>query len=549
LEVICRVDESAKETTLIIKPGTMLGGYARFGLRFSQDFQSNLNQQIANCELRHEPEHLHVDLTYVSSAGNIANVIARPKLGQAELSMGLTTGVETNGKNALPASDLHIGILNNRLVLASRQYQQLVSLHLRTRLNSEVGNPLVKLLHDCASQSLGHWSGFHWGTLEELPFTPRIRYKQVVIAPATWRFRGSTWEEFSEFATTWYIPRYIYAFIENTELLLDRDVPDHQELLRAAVTKSSRERVPFLLFEAPSDPVSSAPRFGSTAHATEVAITLFAKSKDPNYTARGLEPWMFTPIARTQFLPGSEWLYFKIHIHHNLIASFMLDFQVALEEVAGWDVWHFVRFHEFGKSQVRIRIRVVDEDGRQTAHVRLTSYLNRDPRVNSFSVETYVPEYHRYGGTDIAEPLEHVYNADSTFTLEALKYGFPHAEAAVLGVAQILETLSRGDRTLIKRVGHTARLREGAKRKESSSHIVTASTMESLHERMRTRGEALQQYSNYLQVSSWETLVFCATRLSHLHLNRMGIPTHSESPFIQGAKRLLLAKEQGGKQS
>jgi thiopeptide-type bacteriocin biosynthesis protein len=155
------------------------------------------------------------------------------------------------------------------------------------------------------------------------------------------------------------------------------------------------------------------------------------------------------------FPPGSEWLYLRVCASPKILDGVVLRAVAAevraLRLLGHLDSWFFVRYPE-PEWHLRVRLRGDAEFLMGVALPRLLSVLgglHEDAQVGAFSVDTYVREVRRYGGTAFIGAAEEILHADSEYVTDVLFEGDrgligPRWIYAALGVDRILHDFGMG---------------------------------------------------------------------------------------------------------
>jgi lantibiotic biosynthesis protein len=163
----------------------------------------------------------------------IGNILFRPHIRKYELPYLGTS--DSPSENRIHISDLTISVRNNRLVIRSKRLQKEVVPRLTTAHNYQ-GNssmPVYRFLCDMQNHMKRANLCFSWGGID-LPFYPRIRYKNLIISEAEWRLRSEDikhlfavsddlelMEKIKLFRETLKIPRFVWFSDMDNELFVD----------------------------------------------------------------------------------------------------------------------------------------------------------------------------------------------------------------------------------------------------------------------------------------------------------------------------------------
>ena len=124
------------------------------------------------------------------------------------------------------------------------------------------------------------------------------------------------------------------------------------------------------------------------------------------------------PIVERNFIPGSQWLYYKIYSGSKttdvILSEIVKPLTESLLEQRMIDRWFFIRYKD-PKHHLRLRFHCCQPSGVgqiiNTLLPALTSFVN-DDRIWKVQLDTYHREIERYG-TDTIELAEEIFFRDS----------------------------------------------------------------------------------------------------------------------------------------
>ncbi|WP_083922418.1 lantibiotic dehydratase family protein [Nocardiopsis halotolerans] len=184
------------------------------------------------------------------------------------------------GPGQLGVDDLSVGCDDDGLFLWSRALERRVEPVAAHSLNLRYAPPLARFLAELPRTGHAVVIGFDWGAASSLPFLPRMRSGNVVLANARWRVssvdfppRTAPWPRWRQAWTAWAERRNLPSVVDlgkgDQRLRLDLAEPAHLFLLRSRLDKEGGT----VLTEAP-DPRS----FGwCDGRPTEVLVQLSRK--------------------------------------------------------------------------------------------------------------------------------------------------------------------------------------------------------------------------------------------------------------------------------
>lgn len=287
---------------------------------------------------------------------------------------------------------------------------------------------------------------WEWGSLSDLPVLPRVRYGRAVLAAARWRLdelgerirdqqahaskRGDkaedAWREaVAAWRDRWAVPRHVVVGQFDRRLRLDLECRWHLDVLRDLVAKQ-----PDLIAEelpGGSERPDGWLRDGSDApHLAELVVPLLRTARNAEVAPTPLSARTVEIANRArQSLPGEEWLYGKLYLPARSVDSFLRErlspFLHGLtdDERAATDRWFFIRYRD-DDDHLRLRFHGTPDALWQCLFPRLREAVRRwtdEGVIGRFALDTYDPEWERYGGPQVQESAERYFCADSRAAL------------------------------------------------------------------------------------------------------------------------------------
>ncbi|WP_435111745.1 lantibiotic dehydratase family protein [Nocardiopsis synnemataformans] len=218
-----------------------------------------------------------VQLSFPPLRARSAHLVRSGRLLDHVVSVGEYPGP---GPGQLGVDDLAVGCDDDGLFLFSRALARRVEPVVPHALNLRYAPPLARFLAELPRAGRAVVIGFDWGTASTLPFLPRVRSGNVVLANARWRVRAAdlpprtaSWPRWRREWALWAERRNLPGVVDlgkgDQRLRLDLAEPAHLFLLRAQVDKEGGT----VLTEAP-DPRSSG---WCDGRPTEVLVQLCRK--------------------------------------------------------------------------------------------------------------------------------------------------------------------------------------------------------------------------------------------------------------------------------
>ncbi|WP_405419877.1 lantibiotic dehydratase [Streptomyces erythrochromogenes] len=489
----------------------------------------------------------------------------------------------------LGPADLYLTSDGSRLVVWAPRFGRAVRPVVGHRAAPGLLPPAARLLRLLGQAGTRPWRTWSWGPYDALPHTPRVRYREVLLAPARWNLPEDVLEaarrprEFGARLAAWRAaarpaPPHT-VLVDEADRLLPVDLDDARDLevLRSRVCRGVRAVLEPLGGPAADPAVVRGPDGG---HLLELVVSLRSRVPasavrlDPRCAVRptGSEPG---PAAGAESAdtprggprPGlgpaesGGWLSLAVQVPDHRQGAVLRH----LAAQAPPCFWLRYASPEFG-PHLRIRFRAGREDLERVVRPAAEQWAARMAALGLAGTarwEPYLPETERYGGPTGLAAAEGVFVADSSLVLDALTVLGPfvpdlaaqgparHGAAAdaillaAAGAVSVARVLAAGAPAAVGRrapLDATGRRWREALRGRFRSTPDTGPVPARLADRWRDRERALAAYRTALRdggdPSRWEEVAsLCASDLIHLHVNRLLGP----DPAVERLVRSLAA--------
>ena len=482
-----------------------------------------------------DPEDLTAELAFASPDARSYNVYIRPRLYDYEIRVGI--GQESSS-DEISASDLWVGLDDGRFVLWSAAHASRVSVRESHLFATTTATPnLCRFLALLESDGRRVAAGFTWGPASGLRYLPRVRVGRVVLSPRTWSFeRAALGKEpaaaartLARWRTDWKMPRYVLLTESDNRLLVDLDSPVAADLVLDQ-TKGSA----LIFHEMLPSPEQTWLRGTAGAHVVEFIASARCMRERRRREKR---PAPALLSSRVRHGPGSAWTYGRLYLGTQAVDDHLLsEIAPLVEALRGErlvDRWFFLRYAD-PHSQLRLRLRASDGNSAAVRERFLASGERwlRDQQVSRYSLDTYDPEYERYGGVAMTEAIERFFEFDSDQALVTLRADSASTGALVCGAARTFDALIRSaalfDQIVLRAFEHSSKQRLNSddraafKRLAANPNDVAACAL----------GEALGSVSPEIRLRD----------LLHMHCNRLGLQGDGEVRVAALVRALALRR-------
>ncbi len=379
--------------------------------------EQELRPGVVYAEIVHLPE------------SRVGNVLLRPVIRAYEIPFLAQSGLPK--EQQLPPEDLMVTVRKGRILLYSRKLDKEIIPKLTNAHNFNMKPmPLYQFL--CALQ---YEQQDTTGVMFALPpivnslfvFKPRVSWQNIIFKEASWSFSKKETDELvkgditlTEWRAKWNMPLHIIIADGDNELFLNLGNELNCRLLLAELKKRSFVEIKEMLF-LPGN--GGLPGNNGSRYANELVIswhkTTITEEKEQQFSLQ-------TPGIKRQFIPGEEWLYYKLYCGNRsadlLLASVIHPVTGHLLQNGIITSWFFIRYTD-PLPHIRFRMRLKDPvtgiaPAMQLVMKSIEPYT-RSGQVNKIVIDTYTRETERYGEATIAL-AEDFFCADSRLITAAI---------------------------------------------------------------------------------------------------------------------------------
>lgn len=365
--------------------------------------------------------------------GRASNVAVRPRLREYEIPVLCRSGAPSTYQVALRDLWLSLSLEDNQLILTSQRLGRRVVPRLGNAHNyihpSNFG--LYRFLCTLQEPESPTSLSFSWGPLVTAEYLPRVVSGRLILAPARWHLTQSQLRPIlstppesparlsamDKLRQSRCLPRLLCLPDGDNALLIDLDnILSIEAFLDLIQRRNALTVEEYLLGEDRSLVTGPEGRF-----ANEIVLPL-----QQIHSGDERQPAAPPLTLRAGYPPGSEWLYYKLYTGmataDRLLLTHIRPLVTELLSEGLIDRWHFVRYAD-PSWHVRLRVHGAPHhlEGAVLRRFNETfAPLLGDGQLARIQLDTYEPEWQRYGGEHGLRLSELLFEKDSQAALGIL---------------------------------------------------------------------------------------------------------------------------------
>ena len=359
-----------------------------------------------------------------------ANINSNAGVRQYEIPIGVHSTL--NRKNIINLSDLMVSVVNDQIVIRSKKLNKVIIPRLSSAYNYTRSDlSIYRFLCDLQYQGLkSDYSIDLKSLLPGLNFYPRIEYKNCILFPATWILNTEEITELKkEFENT--ADRNIlynslrlkknFALTEgDNQLYFDCDDDESIQMFMQVISNKTS----IILQEVFLDPAALVKNIDNQPLCGQFITSVISNSI--TYNPIPMEP-LSAKKSKTKraYLPGDEWLYFKLYSHpsvsNNILLKNISKIINALRKQNILKCWYFIRYIDTD-NHLRVRLLI-----NRNNTVEVMQYFEKCIRsgfekgsISNLLLDTYKREIERYGAYTI-EYAERIFETSSDLVVNFLR--------------------------------------------------------------------------------------------------------------------------------
>jgi|GEM_PF-5475670 len=258
-------------------------------------------------------------------------------------------------------------------------------------------------------------------------FTPRIRYKNFILLKKHWRidkyilnledqFNYEEWENsIIKWKTIYKVPNIVELKNADSTIFFNLDNPLHLKILKKEFSKYNK-----LLFTEIDFGIDTS-CITKKLYKEELTLSIF----NNKYLKKNTISSVNKTSHKRKIIPGDGWIYYKMYIKECYQDTLLIDVIFpAMKKLLEKDKISSYFYIRYKDSRPHIRLRIKVDPSNFTFLIMymydLTKKCLDSNLIDSLSIDTYYPEYSRYGGDSLEVIIHKTFFWDSQFSIKLL---------------------------------------------------------------------------------------------------------------------------------
>lgn len=378
----------------------------------------NLCQKIRRDEENQNSEIIFAEIVFLPK-NRESNIVRRTQLSEYEIPI---LGSSSYTAKQILLNDILVSVHGNEIFLRSKKLNKRIILkHSNAHNFKRSDNSAYNFL--CALQFQNQDNinlSFNYTKLKKR-FVPRIVFKNIILHRATWLLHENDIKSIREsndplsvlkdFIQKWNITKYVVLVKGDNELFIDTRNDSYLKLLISELKDCK------IIQLTESISINENSNFNE-----QIVLPLRHKKLKQQQI---IYPQTNSNLQRS-FLPGSEWIYFKIYCNSNFSDELLsTEIKPILDELISNKIIKsafFIRYMD-PHHHIRLRLNLADEQSYsnvlQRTHEILNHYFQKK-MIWNIQLDTYHRELNRYN-PEYIEDTEKAFFADSMLILSLLQ--------------------------------------------------------------------------------------------------------------------------------
>ncbi len=383
--------------------------------------EQEINSDFIFAEIIHLPED------------RVGNILLHPAFYQYEIPFLAQSSLPK--EQQVPLQDLYIGVRNGKVYLYSYKLGKEILPRLSNAHNySGAPLPVYHFLADLQTQGIVNSLSFSWGIMSRhFKFLPRLTAGNIILQEATWQLGKKDFEVLllagatdnglvEKFRQQWDLPPLMLLAEGDNELLINWE----NKYSVDAFIKTIKQRQGILLKEFLIPDTAAVVNENNQAYCNQFVAVLINTEKLNKAAPLSLQPDSGSEALQRAFIPGSEWIYYKIYCGtqsaDEILSGPINSLTEQLLKQGLIDKWFFIRYTD---PSFHIRLRLHLKNRADTASIINLLFQYFQPLIDiglvwKVMTDTYNRETERYGH-ELTVSAEDLFFHDSKLKIQFLQ--------------------------------------------------------------------------------------------------------------------------------
>ncbi|ROI06416.1 hypothetical protein EGI16_00475 [Chryseobacterium sp. G0240] len=376
----------------------------------------NLASEILNYESS-DDQFLHCELLHIAE-DRVGNILTRNIKRNYEISF-LTKG----SKNAeqIDLDDVYIKVWNNRIFLISKKHNKEIKIYNSTAHNYSYNSlPIYEFLCDFQHQDHSTFLFLNFGKANEavFDFFPRIIYgENLILSPASWKISSNdispeNQNSLKEYLKRNQVPRYFHLIQGDNTFLIDSENEVILSILFDELKRQKNIQIKECIYN-----------IKEKQYANEIILSLKNEDFKIDFSHHSIHEHSIP----AKFIPGDEWLYYKIYTGAKMADEILLyNLSPLAKDLISKKLikeWFFIRYND-PDCHIRFRLKINSKediaDIINSFNFRIKDYVENGS-IWKVELSTYDRELERYE-YEMIDQAEELFYHDSELVTDMMRY-------------------------------------------------------------------------------------------------------------------------------
>ena len=401
--------------------------------RFSQEIDRDIRKQLDNEIYEQYIEYSNENNTEVIHINEIPkyarnlniNHTGTTKFKELDLDMPCSS---------ITLVDLYVGSTFDKLYLFSKTLNSRILFITHSMLNYVLCSNLYRFLREVSLGNTKFIQPIKDDGIEGFNYCPRIRYKNVILKPATWKlnkdmFSSSekeNWiEQFHKIQQFYNIPNDVNMAFGDNRLTINLSNDAHISILKKEIEKQGRV---CLLEEFISK--------SNNDRVIEIVTPIYRKAKSNEKSL------MIPKNIYKRLETKREWLSIHLYIDESYQNEFLIQYILpCLRELFDnnhLESFFFIKYRE-NDHFIKLRLLSKSNDSIHLYHeiMQLKQKWLKESELSTYAIVEYQPEINRYGGIETIEIIEDYFMYDSWLAIHIIDQTFNYPKEFIVAITII----------------------------------------------------------------------------------------------------------------